>query len=399
MRVQAYRIDNVRMSDIVSATSRPDPEPLAEIRVRQPVTVVVPTYREAENIPIFIERLDALRRRNDLTLEILFMDDDSGDGSAELVAASGFDWVKLITRTEDRGLSEAVVDGMRRARYPILVCMDCDLSHPPEKIPQMLLALSAGLQMVIGSRYVTGGTTDDNWGYLRYFVSTVATLLARPLTAVSDPMSGFFVLRREDFVRARDLNPVGYKIALELIVKCGFDNVGEVPIHFVNRVRGESKLTLREQLKYIKHLRRLYAYKFTNTMYFLQFLVVGAIGTVVNLAVLTMLSGFGSPKTLALGGGIVTSLISNFLLNRRFTFSHARHENLWRQFAGFVSASLIGMVLNYAVALTLASGPLADRPFGLQIAALAGIAAGLLFNFVGSRYFVFRKRHVTARQR
>ena len=342
-----------------------------------------------------LERLDILRRRNELMLEVLFMDDDSGDGSAELVDASGFDWVKIITRTENRGLSPAVVDGMRRASYPILVCMDCDLSHPPEKIPQMILALSAGQQMVIGSRYVSGGTTDDNWGYLRYFVSTVATLLARPLTAVSDPMSGFFVLRKEDFASAQDLNPIGYKIALELIVKCGFDNVGEVPIHFNNRVRGESKLTFHEQLRYIKHLRRLYLYKFTNTMYLLQFLVVGMLGTAVNILVLTILSGFGTPKALALGGGIVTSLISNFLLNRRFTFSYARHENIWRQFIGFVSASLIGMVLNYTVALTLASSSLADRPFGLQIAALIGIAVGLLFNFVGSRYFAFRKRHVT----
>ena len=396
---EPYWIDNMIMRDIVSTTSQLDPEPLAEIRVRQPVSVIVPTYQEAENIPILLERLEALRRRNDLTLEVLFMDDDSGDGSAELVAASGFHWVKIITRTENRGLSQAVVDGMRRARYPILVCMDCDLSHPPEKIPQMILALSAGQQMVIGSRYITGGTTDDNWGYLRYFVSTIATFLARPLTVVSDPMSGFFVLRKEDFARARDLNPIGYKIALELIVKCGFDNVGEVPIHFVDRVRGESKLTFREQLRYVKHLRQLYLYKFTNTMHVLQFLVVGIIGTGVNLAVLTVLSGFGTSMTLALGGGIGTSLIGNFLLNRRFTFSYARHENIWRQFAGFVSASLIGMVANYAVALTLASEILANRPFGLQIAALVGIAAGLLFNFVGSRYFVFRKRHIIAPER
>jgi dolichol-phosphate mannosyltransferase len=162
-----------------------------------------------------------------------------------------------------------------------------------------------------------------------------------------------------------------------------------VPIHFVNRVRGDSKLTIHEQLRYIKHLRRLYIYKFTNTMYFLQFLVVGIIGTGVNLAVLTILSGFGAPEALALSGGILTSLINNFLLNRRFTFSYARPEHIWRQFARFVTASLISMVLNFAVALTLASGLLANQPFGLQIAALVGIAAGLLFNFVGNRYFVF----------
>jgi dolichol-phosphate mannosyltransferase len=369
-------------------------EPLAEIRVRQSVSIIVPTYREAENIPLLLERLEDLRRRYDLTLEVLFMDDDSRDGSVELIGASGFEWAKIVVRTENRGLSQAVIDGMRQARYPILVCMDGDLSHPPEKIPQMILALSAGQQMVIGSRYISGGTTDDNWGYVRYFISAVATLLARPLTSVSDPMSGYFVLRRDDFGRARDLDPIGYKIGLELIVKCSFDNVGEVPIHFSDRVHGESKLTFLEQLKYLKHLRRLYIHKFANAMYFLQFLVVGLIGTGVNLAVLSTVSALGAHRTLALAAGIATSLVSNFLLNRRFTFSYARHENIWRQFAGFVGASLIGMVLNYAMALTLASGPLAGKPFGLQFAALAGIACGTFFNFLGNRYIVFRKRHL-----
>jgi dolichol-phosphate mannosyltransferase len=104
--------------------------------------------------------------------------------------------------------------------------------------------------MVIGSRYVPGGSTSDDWGIFRWLNSRVATLLARPLTNVKDPMSGFFALRKSDFEQARDLNPVGYKykIALVLIVKCGFENVGEIPIGFIDRVYGESKLTLKEQL-------------------------------------------------------------------------------------------------------------------------------------------------------
>ena len=160
----------------------------------------------------------------------------------------------------------------------------------------MVLALSSGQEIVLGSRYVPGGSTDDDWGVLRWLNSRVATLMARPLTAVRDPMSGFFALRKADFDAARDLNPVGYKIALELIVKCGFENVGEVPIAFSDRVYGESKLTFRQQLLYLQHVRRLYLHKFSEAMHLLQFLVVGALGVVVNLAVLTLFQIAGRPR-------------------------------------------------------------------------------------------------------
>jgi dolichol-phosphate mannosyltransferase len=286
-----------------------------------------------------------------------------------------------------------VIDGFRAAQYPILACMDCDLSHPPERILQMVLALEAGQQMVIGSRYVPGGSTDDDWGLLRWVNSLVATLLARPLTSVRDPMSGFFCLYKRDFEQAEDLNPVGYKIALELIVKCGFENVGEVPIHFTDRVHGESKLTLKEQLKYLKHLRRLYIHRFSNAMYLLQFLVVGTSGVVVNLAMVSLLLMMSLPDSLCLAGGIAVSVCTNFLLNRRFTFSYARTEPVLRQFLGFVGACAVGMVVNYTVALWL-NAQLGEGRFSLQLAALGGIAAGMAFNFIGSRYVVFRKRFV-----
>lgn len=370
---------------------------LAQTRVTAGISIIVPTYREAENIPLLLTRIDALRRSRNLTLEVLLMDDDSRDGSVEAVERSGFDWARIIVRQGPRGLSHAVVDGFGVARYPILVCMDCDLSHPPETIPQMVLALDAGQQMVIGSRYVPGGSTDDDWGFFRWLNSQVATLLAWPLTQVRDPMSGFFALRKTDFERARDLNPVGYKIALELIVKCGFENVGEIPIHFSDRVHGESKLTVREQLKYLQHLRRLYLYRFANAMYVAQFLAVGASGVVVNLAVLSLMKWAGLPDGLCLAGGIGVSVVSNFLLNRRFTFSYAKDRPILGQFAGFVGASAVGMAVNYAVALYLNAHVLGDSPLSLQLAALGGVAAGMVFNFLGSRYVVFRKRFVKRR--
>ena len=107
--------------------------------------------------------------------------------------------------------------------------MDADLSHPPEVLPAMLAKLDGGADFVLGSRYVSGGTTSHDWGFLRWLNSRVATLLARPLTSVRDPMSGFFALRRSTFELGKDFNPVGYKIGLELIVKCGCERVRRGP--------------------------------------------------------------------------------------------------------------------------------------------------------------------------
>lgn len=367
---------------------------VAQAGMSDSLSIVIPTFREAENIPLILDRIDKLRQKYNLTLEVLFMDDDSQDGSIEAVDRSGFNWARIIVRTENRGLSPAVLDGLHVAKNSILICMDCDLSHPPEAIPEMVQALNSGKQFAIGSRYIAGGSTDDDWGAFRWLNSLVATLLARPLTSARDPLSGFFAIRKRDFEAANALNPIGYKIGLELIVKCGIDDVGEIPIHFQDRVHGDSKLSLKEQLKYVQHLRRLYIYKFGDAMHLLQFMTVGASGVIVNLSVLTILVLIGLPEAIALGGGIGVSLLTNFLLNRRFSFSYARHENVWKQLFGFAGASATGALVNYGVAIYLRITVLPDTFYALHIAALVGITCGTAFNFIGNRYFVFKKRHV-----
>lgn len=225
------------------------------------VSIVVPTFREAESLPSLIERVNRLRQQAGLELELLIVDDDSRDGTEALMAARTEPWLQLFVRTEDRGLSQAVLFGLRKARGELLVVMDADLSHPPEVIPEMLAALRAGADFVLGSRYVAGGTTAEGWGLFRFLNSKVATYLARPLTSVSDPMSGFFALPRSVFERAEEPSPLGYKIGLELLVRCRCRNVREIPIHFSNREHGESKLTLHQQLLYVRHLARLYRFR------------------------------------------------------------------------------------------------------------------------------------------
>jgi dolichol-phosphate mannosyltransferase len=227
-------------------------------------SIVVPTFREVEALPDLIDRVAQVRAEHESIQELVIVDDDSRDGTEELIAKRPEPWLKLIVRKQDRGLSQAVLAGLRAARGEILVVMDADLSHPPEVIPDMLAALRAGADFVLGSRYVSGGTTAEGWGLFRYLNSKVATYLARPLTSVSDPMSGFFALPRSVFARAESPSPLGYKIGLELLVRCRCRNVREVPIHFANREHGESKLTLQQQMLYLRHLARLYRFRFNR---------------------------------------------------------------------------------------------------------------------------------------
>ena len=140
--------------------------------------------------------------------------------------------------------------------------MDADLSHPPSAIPSMVERLQRGeSDFVLGSRYIEGGSIHDDWSFFRQLNSIIPSLLARPLCPLKDPMSGFFAIRRAEMPEASRLSPIGYKIALEIFVKGDFGKASEVPIHFADRQHGESKLSLKEQLNFLRHLARLYAYK------------------------------------------------------------------------------------------------------------------------------------------
>jgi dolichol-phosphate mannosyltransferase len=242
------------------------------------VTVVVPTYREAENIPILAQRLFAALEAANISGEMIIVDDNSRDGTVEAVdALAKAHPIRLITRVGERGLSSAVVRGFTEAGHDLLLCMDADLSHPPEAVPDMVRQItSGGAEFCIGSRYVEGGTTKDDWGLLRHVNSWGATLLAKPLTTAKDPMAGFFCLRRSTFDRAAlaGLNPIGYKIALEIAVKARCERIAEVPIEFSDRLHGQSKLSVRQQLLYLKHLLHLYRFRWPKAVPTLAFVVL-----------------------------------------------------------------------------------------------------------------------------
>jgi dolichol-phosphate mannosyltransferase len=231
------------------------------------VTVVLPTYREAENLLALVNRICKAMSHVSQPYEIIVVDDDSRDGTERVVKelSDGGCSIRMITRLGERDLSSAVLRGFSEATGETLICMDADLSHPPEAMPTMLQCLQEpGVELVLGSRYVPGSRTDEKWGLLRWIYSEIATTIARPFTSIKDPMSGFFGIPRAIYDRAAFFNPIGYKIALELIVKCECSVIREIPIHFSQRRAGESKLSLIEQLKFLRHVSRLIRFKLSG---------------------------------------------------------------------------------------------------------------------------------------
>jgi len=228
------------------------------------LSLIIPTYNEKDNIKKLIPEIFRVFSRNNIKGEVIIVDDDSPDGTGWV--AEGFSEefpVKVIHRKE-RGLASAAVEGFRHASGDLLGVMDADFSHPVEKIPEMVKPLMrnpsiSSPELVIGSRYVSGGGIE-NWPFKRRIISGVATLLAKPLTPIKDPVSGFFFLKKS-VLEGVTLNPMGYKICLEIAVKGIYNKYLEIPYTFVDRKTGKSKMNVKEIISYFWHIMGLYYYK------------------------------------------------------------------------------------------------------------------------------------------
>ena len=226
---------------------------------RSELTIVVPTYNERERLDPLLEQIFGVADRHRIAIQVIVVDDNSLDGTGECADA----WtrrrrVRVVHRAGKLGLGSAVLEGFALADSDIVGVMDADLSHPPDLIPLLYATMTGGeLDMVVASRYVRGGGTRD-WPMGRLLLSKLACWMARPLTPVRDATSGFFLVRRE---RLREFRTAvrGFKIGLELLVRTRPRHVAEVGYVFVDRASGESKMNMREGVRYLRQLASLYA--------------------------------------------------------------------------------------------------------------------------------------------
>lgn len=221
------------------------------------ISVIVPTYNEAESLPELARRLFVALNEAGLQAELVVVDDSSPDGTGDIAERLAREYpMQVLHRPPKSGLASAVWDGMAKARGQILVVMDADLSHPPEAVPALVRAVAeGGADLAVGSRYVPGGGVA-NWPWLRRFASWFANQLARPFVPMRDATSGFFALKRA-VVEGVALDPIGFKIGLEVMAKGHYRAFKEVPYTFTDRRYGQSKFGLPEVRHYLRQLGRL----------------------------------------------------------------------------------------------------------------------------------------------
>lgn len=226
------------------------------------ISIIVPTYNEKETIIRFLEKATYQISKNNIDAGIIVVDDGSPDGTAELIEnfSKAYNNITLLNRSEKRGLASACIYGFNYTDSPILGVMDADLSHAPDALPYLINPLMYNLcDITVGSRYIPGGRVL-NWPIRRYLISRTAGLLGSMLTTVKDVTSGFFFFKRE-VVKNINLDPVGFKICLEILVKGNYQTIMEVPFTFSDRITGKSKMGTKEILFYLQHLYKLYKYK------------------------------------------------------------------------------------------------------------------------------------------
>ncbi|MBS0419106.1 MAG: glycosyltransferase family 2 protein [Proteobacteria bacterium] len=354
------------------------------------VSIVVPTFREAPNVRELHARVaDVMGSQR---WEIIFVDDDSPDGTADLARALSAEdpRVRCVQRIGRRGLSTAVVEGALSSSADTIAVMDADLQHDEKILPAMLNELRARkLDVVVGSRYVGGGSTGD-WDESRKTISRIAGRLARGLVpeGLHDPMSGFFVVKSATFREAaRNLSGYGYKILLDLFVSAGRPlQFAEVPYTFKPRAHGESKLDTLVAWEYLMLLvdKRI-GHIISPRLLF--FGLVGGSGVVFHYAILSLLFlGLGVPFASAQLVGTVCTMTSNFFLNNLFTYrdQRLRGTKLLRGLLSFYAVCGLGALANIGVAAYAFS-----KDVEWALSALAGIVVGTLWNYLATARFTW----------
>jgi dolichol-phosphate mannosyltransferase len=357
------------------------------------LSVVVPTFNERDNVTALFRKLEtALAGR---AWEVIYVDDNSPDGTWDVVRALAREdsRVRCIRRIGRRGLSGACIEGILASSAPCAAVIDADLQHDETQLPKMLALLQGGEpDLVVGSRYVEGGSADS-FDKQRAGFSMLATQVSKKLLRVeiADPMSGFFMIRRDRFEQlAPQLSTQGFKILLDIVATArGSLRIKEIPYSFGSRLHGESKLDSMVALDFLG----LVLAKLTGdvvSLRFLLFAMVGSLGLFVHLAALFVaLEVFNVPFPEAQACGALLAMTSNFLLNNFLTYRDQRLQGfgILRGLLLFYLVCGVGLIANVGVAFSVY-----DQEPIWWLAGAAGALMGVVWNYAMSGLFVWRKR-------
>ncbi|MEZ2231890.1 glycosyltransferase [Microcoleus sp.] len=351
-------------------------------------SLIIPTYNECQNIKKIVEKLSQLL---DGSLagdyEMIVVDDNSPDRTWEVALSLTLDYpqLRVMRREHERGLSTAVIRGWQAARGEVLGVIDADLQHPPETLLNLLAEIKRGADLAAASRHVAEGGVSD-WSMMRRFLSRGAqtlglVILPGVVGRVSDPMSGYFMVRRS-CIAGKTLNPAGYKILIEVLGRGDIRWIGEVGYVFQERQEGESKVTWKQYIEYLRHLLRLRFARWPMGK-FIRFGLVGFSGVFVNMGVLYVLRNFCKLElTRSLIVAAELAIVSNFLWNDLWTFGEiSRRQRGNRQrlkrLLKFNTICLMGLILNVLLVNVM------FNIFGMNeyLANLIAILAVTLWNF------------------
>jgi len=371
----------------------PSPAPAEVSAIACELAIVVPTFNERDNVRELVSALE--QSMAGVEWEIVFVDDDSSDSTADAVRtlAATNRRVRCVQRIGRRGLSSACVEGILATSAPYVAVMDADLQHDESILPEMLARLkNEGLDVVVGSRHVGGGSLGD-WDAGRARISSIATRLSRALVPaeLGDPMSGYFVMTRTAFMECvRQLSSLGFKILVDLFASSPRPlRFAEVGYTFRNRRHGESKLDSQVAWDYLMLLLDKTVGRWVPVR-FVAFSLVGGTGVFVHMAVLALLFKTGSTDfTVAQASATGVAMVFNFAVNNILTYRDRRLSGwAWlRGLASFMAACGIGALANVGIAEYLF-----DRGGQWLLAGLAGILVGAVWNYSVTAVYTWRRR-------
>jgi dolichol-phosphate mannosyltransferase len=362
------------------------------------IVVILPTYNERDNIALIIKALQEQFKKVPHDMSILVVDDNSPDGTAELVRAEAKSSSNIFLLSgQKQGLGAAYARGMQFAINDLhadaVMEMDADFSHKPEDVPRLIEAIDQGGDFAIGSRYVPGGKIPEDWSFLRRMISKWGNVFARyvaGLYSVKDCTAGFRAIRAE-VIRKIDFETLrvrGYAFQISLLHEAILNHadVREIPVEFVDRKRGQTKLGVSDIVEFMLNTWWI---RLERSKTFLKFSVVGTVGVVVNLVSFTLLMNMGLNKFIASPVAIEFSIISNFLFNNFWTFSHRDvNDKIHIRGLKFNIISFVALGVSYSTFLLLS----VINPTGIpQVHQAIGIVPATLINYFLNSYWTFKE--------